>query len=105
MAFLAITGLDLIRLDQDLKEPYITVSSLGLPTVSTHAAATTPKAMTLCSPQGSLLFPCKAIAFEQPARPYTPASRLRAPYTHTIRRPFFFGRPKFRQAASSRKKQ
>ena len=27
-------------------------------------------------------------SFEQPARPHTPASRLRAPYTRTPRRPF-----------------
>jgi hypothetical protein len=43
-------------LDQDLKEPYITVSSLGLPTGSTHAAAATvAKGMTLCSPLSSLI--------------------------------------------------
>ena len=48
--------------------------------------------------------PWKAIAFEQPARPHAPASRLKgaAPAQTGA---LFFSRPKFGRAASSRKKQ
>jgi len=49
-----------------------------------------------------MVFPSKAIAFEQPARPHAPASRLKgaAPAQPGA---LFFSRPKFGQAASSRK--
>ena len=44
----------------------------------------------ICRPQvqGPTRFPEKVIAFEQPARPHAPESRLRAPYARTNRRPF-----------------
>jgi len=63
--------------------------------------AVTPESGGACGADG---LPSKAIAFEQPARPHAPASRLKgaAPAQTGA---LFFSRPKFGRAASSRKKQ